>query len=602
VEAETLGRRRLRLAFVSAPGASAFMEEILAAVASAVLAVAERLQVQVVNHHGYLSDVADDDTVSVVVPHEYFAVAAPEDPAVYARTISFGVEHPGTSTFEASARYSARLGDRFEISEESVARLSSRGLTVGHFPLGYVPAWDHWQGQDTPRTVDVAYLGTADERRLAILAANAPDLAGMRTELLIPPHEPMTAARPDFLTGDEKWRLLSRSKILLNLHREGKTAFEWVRGLEAMANGCLIVTEPSTDLGPLQPGVHLLVAEPSQIGVVLRSALAQPDLIASLAGNAYELCRKQLSMRSQAERLVAVASRLHQQHPLQVRVPPRQAGPVVPGREQEKPLALWIPTTRDFPPDVGAADPWLAEQLRELEELRSRHATSQVQRAQGPAEGSATVDVICVQRPGDGPWRMTADSLSGLGPEVAFHLMRPGRIHTVEGAGPTTITGTDLPIGRGRARNALLQSTDADLVAILDAGDRFLADSLQAMASELAENPDLDVVYCMATHGSRALANVLVPELRRLQRTPYLTRGFVVRRSFLEKVGGFVEDPYLDDLVDHCFWMEVARRDVPVRLLRRIGVQLWPQQEQRSLAVEDPGGVLRRLRALDTAS
>lgn len=578
------------------------MEEILTAVASAVSAVAVPDHLEVITHRGYVSDVADQRTVSVVVPHEYFAVAPPEDEAIHARTVSFGVEHPGTATFEASSRHAAALGGRFEISEESVDELRRRGVSAEHFPLGYVPDWDHWNAAELPRTVDVCYLGTADQRRLAILAANAAHLACVRTELLIPPHEPMTQARPDFVTSGDKWRLLARSTILLNLHREGKTAFEWVRGLEAIANGCLVVTEPSTDLGPLRPGEHLLVADPPQLGAVIRSALQHPDLIAALTRNAYGLCRTQLSMRVQAERLVEVARSLHRRHPCQLLAPRPPARPAVTGSAPETPLAVWIPTIGEFPPAAEAADPWQVEQLRELEQLRSQHATSRVHRRPSAGRAQATVDVICVQRPGDGPWRMTAASVPGPDSGVAFHLGCTGRSPALSDDGPATVMATDLRIGRGAARNALLKETGADFVAILDAGDRFLGDSLEAMTAALAADPGLDVVYCMATHGRQELVNVLVPELRRLKRTPYLGRGFLVRRSFLDEVGCFVQDPYLDEFVDHCFWVEVARRAAAVRLLRRIGLELWPRQEQRSLATEDRGAIMQKLRALEAAN
>ncbi len=254
----------LTVAFVSAPGSSVFMEELLGGVCDAVALAAP--DVTVVSHHGLVSDVVDRSTVAVVVPHEYLAVAPHEPDEVLTRTIAFGVEHPGTATFRASMRASARFGARFEISQRSLDALAKHGLDGALFPLGHVPRWDLWGGRPVERDVDVAYLGTADPRRLGILAHSAPALAGMRTELLTPPHEPMTGPRPDFLCGEDKWRLLARSKVLVNLHREDKAALEWVRVLEAMHNGCLVVTEPSTDLGPLRPGSTCSSRSPTTSG------------------------------------------------------------------------------------------------------------------------------------------------------------------------------------------------------------------------------------------------------------------------------------------------------------------------------------------------
>ena len=280
----------LTIAFVSAPGSSVFMEELLAGVGDAVAALDDP-DVTVVSHHGLVSDVVDRSTVAVVVPHEYMAVAPDEPDAVLARTAAFGVEHTGTRTFRASVRASARLGARFEISQRSLETLATRGLDGTLFPMGYVPRWDLWGGLPVDRDVDVAYLGTSDPRRLAFLAHSARSLVGLRTELLAPPHEPMTGPRPDFLTGEDKWRLLARSKVLVNLHREDKASLEWVRVLEAIHNGCVVVTEPSTDLGPLQPGEHLLVADPENIGLVAAEVVRDHALRERIALSAYDLCR-----------------------------------------------------------------------------------------------------------------------------------------------------------------------------------------------------------------------------------------------------------------------------------------------------------------------
>ena len=88
----TSGDAALTVAFVSAPGSSVFMQELLTGVADAVAALGAA-GVTVVSHHGLVSDVVDHSTVAVVVPHEYVAVAPAEPEAVLARTVAFGVEH-----------------------------------------------------------------------------------------------------------------------------------------------------------------------------------------------------------------------------------------------------------------------------------------------------------------------------------------------------------------------------------------------------------------------------------------------------------------------------------------------------------------------------
>src|SRR5690606_36008340 len=63
------------------------------------------------------------------------------------------------------------------------------------------------------------------------------------------------------------------SRILLNVHRDepgaGGGYFEWARFLEAMANGCCIVTEPVDGYAPFVAGTHF-VATDDLAGAVAR--------------------------------------------------------------------------------------------------------------------------------------------------------------------------------------------------------------------------------------------------------------------------------------------------------------------------------------------
>ena len=108
---------------------------------------------------------------------------------------------------------------------------------------------------------------------------------------------------------------------------------------------------------------------------------------------------------------------------------------------------------------------------------------------------------------------------------------------------------------------------------MLDGGDTLIGDALERMADLLRRDPDLDAVLCPATYGD-TLVNVILPDEQRLRERIYLTRGYVVRRSTLEALGGFTEDPELADLVDHHFWLSLTAGGGRTAMLRRIGLAL----------------------------
>lgn len=535
---------------MTAHGTSAFMGEILQAVADEVSRAAA--DVEVITHAGYVDEVVDESTVAVVVPHEYFAVAPDLTPDAKARTIAFGVEHPGTETFHRSSERASELGGWFEIGPSSVAHLARRGLVAHEFPLGYVSRWDHWQGQPHARPVDVTYLGTADPRRLGILAHAAPSWAGLRTELLTPPHEPMVGLRDDFLTSEAKWRHLADSKVLVNLHRDDKTAFEWVRALEAMINGCVVVTEPSTDLGPLVPGQHIIVSPVEDIGPVVASALADQDMLERMARAAYDLSRDTLNMAPHALALVEKAKSIASWKPKEgFRQKSRTAA--MPNSwaatGEEPPMAVWVPTVPN-PPAV----PTIAPPLVSVGDAPRDVATV-----------PGRVTVLCAPLPGDGPVAETTRSIVAAAADVDVLV------------GERTSRAGMTPPHRGHLRNLLVERVTTPYVAVLDGGDGVLGDGLARMAAKLDADPQLDAVVCPATYGSDTMANALPPELRRLEGRAYLSRGFLVRTSVLRHLGGFTEDPELSTVVDHHFWLTLLRAGGRAGMLRHVGIALWPR-------------------------
>ena len=106
----------------------------------------------------------------------------------------------------------------------------------------------------------------------------------------------MSEPRANFLAGQAKWDLLASSRVLLNVHRSDVPYFEWVRVLEAVTNGCLVVTESSTDYGPLIPGKHLIAVPADVLGAYASSIVNDEELRSQLANEAYDLVRTKLEL------------------------------------------------------------------------------------------------------------------------------------------------------------------------------------------------------------------------------------------------------------------------------------------------------------------
>lgn len=190
----------------------------------------------------------------VVAPHEYFTLlpgcSQYERLEGAAASVSVTTEQPGTTWFDTSARF-AQLGPlALDINERGAAELRRRGIRAAHLPLGYHSSLDRWQGSETAeRPRDVLFLGARTPRREAFLGRAAHLLWDYSCELRLFDYErPVTGAASGFVAGSEKYDLLGRSKVLLNIHRDELSYFEWVRVLEAMANGCVVISETSTDL------------------------------------------------------------------------------------------------------------------------------------------------------------------------------------------------------------------------------------------------------------------------------------------------------------------------------------------------------------------
>ncbi|WP_414936417.1 glycosyltransferase [Amycolatopsis sp. cmx-11-51] len=578
------------LCFVSAEGGSSFMEELLEVVADAVRSAGGQARTAVGKYPE-----AGPDTVYVVVPHEYFVISPDADfPTAEQchRTIGFCVEHPGTSTFERTVSLVRALGAAVDIHADATAELRRRGVRVEHFQLGYTPLWDLWGGDlDSPRDLDVTYLGTAERRRSALLGSYARDLAGLRTRLLTPPHEPMTTARVDFLPGKAKFEHLARSRFLLNLHRERKQTLEWVRTLEAMTNGCVVISETSADIEPLVPGEHLVIARAESLGTVAAALAAEPGRERRLRAAAYDFVRS-LDMGPSARMLIEVASSL---------VRGATAAPqtdVASARRLASTLrspanALAIDTSSfdvRFAGDRsvrGTASPEglvASARLRRQVEGARRVASRRWEPATASLAGSADVDVLIVRRTGEAdPDELANDLLTG-GVAPRKVLVGEDGVHPWPRPRPYDVLLHGTPLGRGLTRNSLLERSTASWLLVLDGGMRASEFLLERL---LAASEGADVVHCPVADPVDGLVGALPPEERRLRTLPYLGSGYLVRRSLIDEFGGWNSEVLFEGLEDHLFWRRVAAASRPTALVQQVLLRrLRPDPDSRPMDVD----------------
>ncbi|GAB3576150.1 hypothetical protein GCM10027445_39780 [Amycolatopsis endophytica] len=562
----------VQLCFVSATGGSGFMAELLEVVADAV----RRAGFRATTATGRYPD-ADSGTVYVVVPHEYFVVTPEADQPTEEqrrRTIAFCVEHPGTATFERSASLLPGLAGAVDINHDSTAELRRRGIPVEHFQLGYSPLWDGWGGDpDSAREIDVTYLGTAERRRSMLLASYAPDLADLRVRLLTPPHEPMGPRRVDFLPGQAKFAHLANSRFLLNLHRERSRALEWVRVLEALCNGCVVLTESSTDLAPLVSGTHLVVTRPESLGAAAAALAADPQRERELRMAGYEFVRTALDPLGSAKTLVELAERVLTAAPGVPESAPRAETSTAPGPQ---PMAVDTPSwdvrfagTRS----LGAPSENPPQATRMGQQTADARRTSGVEWLPSPVPTvfpdaeRAEVDVLLVRRPGEGdPDPLVRDLLAGTVLPRRILLGEDG-VAPRPAPRPADLLRHELPLGRGYTRNRLLARSSAPWLLVLDGGMRASRRLLERL---VAASDEADVVHCPVADPIEGLVAALPPEERRLAGLPYLGSGYLVRREVLDSFGGWTEDPLADDLEDHVFWRRLASRRGRAALVQQV--------------------------------
>jgi hypothetical protein len=139
----------------------------------------------------------------------------------------------------------------------------------------------------------------------------------------------------DFVAGEDKYRLLASTKIVLNIHPDDDPLFEWMRAQSALSNGALYVSELSSGATPLDPGRHFVSVNHSHLGPTLDRLLDEPERLEQIRAEGAGFFREQVRLSDEVATIVDAAEHLEVPRPVASSSAPIDASPASPPGEDQ---------------------------------------------------------------------------------------------------------------------------------------------------------------------------------------------------------------------------------------------------------------------------
>jgi hypothetical protein len=611
--------------FVAADG-NAFMRDIASWIVEATALTGR--EVELVDDR---LPAADGTLNLVVAPHEFFELYdAPtaELQRAAAASVCVCTEQPGTPWFALSSDVCARGLLALDINPHGVAALRAMSIDAHHLPLGAVPSMS--VGRAGQRPIEVLVMAGLDDHRGAVLADLAPHLYHRTTELrLFRFDRPVNPLTPGVVFGRDKYELLASATVLLNIHRDrsqhlaGRPApayFEWARMVEAMANGCVVVSEPSEGYEPLVPGVHFVEAEGDALADAIDALLDDPARRQRMADAACTAVTHDLALDRAIEPLL---------DRIEVEVLPRLAHHVVSSRPDR---GVWrLGASKVVPPvRLGPFRPYLDLQrsakqvalaenaaLRRLDALECllHHGSMQhVERVETPAYAAAAPEVSVIVTVYDyaDVVTETLDSIVAS-TDVAFEVVVVDDHATDHSrdvvraflAGhpdvPMVLLGKDANEGLAAARNTGFAEARADLVMVMDADNHVYPTALRKLADALGAQPDASAAYAILEDfgAQRHVRSAVAWDPPRLCAANYIDAQAMWRKADWVALGGYrADDEHVYGWEDWDLWLRLAdaggRATLVPQILGRYRVQQGSMIALTNLATDEAIDAIRQ--------
>jgi GT2 family glycosyltransferase len=570
--------------FVSASGQNVFFGELLDALRRALEGIGVATQTAV-DHFPALTG----NTVYVFVPHEYVALtmsSAHPSVAQRRRTIALATEQPGTEWFNRVADAAGQCALTIDINRLGVAALRARGVEARYLRLGYVPEWDHWHGSSVERPIDVTFMGGHTTRRGIALARMAPFLSSRRSALhLVESTAPHTEASAAFIAGERKWRALARSKLTVNVHRSELGYFEWQRAVEAIANGCVLVSEHSVGFEPLVPGEHFISASYDSLPQVVETLLIDAEQLERIRRAAYDALRTEWRLADSITVLRDAAIRVLAAAP--PAATDRSADPPTPAPKAPELPPIEYVRLAESRDEISVLRMGVKHLLLEHRELKRQLASvvdgdrgpAWTERAYGPRSAmpprvSVLVTVYNYEHAvGEALRSVGASTFGDYELVVVDDASTDGSVAGAEAALQAMPWVRARLIVRRRnaglaaARNLAVERALGELVFVLDADNTVYPHALERLVEALDGDQDAAFAYGLlekvetndAVTGAVDVIGWLGWDPGRLRYGPYIDAMALIRRQAILAAGGYTTDYRLYGWEDFALWCAFAQ-------------------------------------------
>ena len=604
-----------------------FMNDIAGWIAEAAALTGR--EVEIVNDH---LPAADGSINLVVAPHEFFELYQASRKALQraaAASICINTEQPGTSWFRLAVDACSRGLLTLDISEQGADALRHHGISVERLQLGGVPSMH--STTECERPIDVLFMGGLDDRRGAALAELAPHLWNLHADIrVVGVDRPIDLATPHTAFGADKYKLLSSAKLVLNIHRARpapggsndahRAYFEWARAVEAMARGCVVVSEPSEGCAPLVAGTHFVEVPVADMSAAIADLLNDRPRRDAIAEQAMEITFGELALVNSLspildgiEENVLLDIAAHSNSSLARKGTWRLGFSQGPHPVRLGPFRPYLPTL------VAAKRLAMAENaaLQRLDavECELRHGSGQhITVTESAAFAGATPKVSVVVSLYNYA-QVVVDTLTSVAEskDIDFELIVVEdhatddsravvqRFIDAHPSVPITLLAKEANAGLAAARNTGFEHARAPLVMVMDADNMIYPTCLRKLADALDDRPDVDAAYAILEDfgDQRNVRSAIAWDVDRLCRANYIDAQSMLRKAAWQRLGGYRGD---DDLVygweDWDLWLRLAatggRAMLVTQILGRYRVQQGSMIALTNLATDDAIAAMRK--------